>query len=117
MPRWLEVFGTYGPYPDFDSPAQYYLPTGDKSLVVSILSAGTFFGALLSYPIGDSLGRKFGLICGCCIFFVGIGIQLISHWGSFIAGRVIAGLGVGVISCLVPMFVPLPLLASFLDRR
>lgn len=104
MEPWLRTFGSYGPFPQFDSPPTYYLTTGDKSLVVSILSAGTFFGALTAYPVGDILGRKWGLIAACGIFCVGIGIQLVSKWGVFIAGRVIAGFGVGIISCLVPMY-------------
>jgi MFS family permease len=48
------------------------LPTGDQSLVVSILSAGTFFGALLAYPLGDFLGRRLGLIASCAVFCLGV---------------------------------------------
>lgn len=36
-------------YPDVTS--------SQKSLIVSILSAGTFFGALLSAPVADGIGR------------------------------------------------------------
>lgn len=49
---WLETFGTYGQRPN-NAGLGYYLPTSDESLVVSILSAGTFFGALAAYPIGE----------------------------------------------------------------
>lgn len=31
-------------------------------------------------------------------------LQLISNWSAFIVGRVVAGLGVGLISCLAPMY-------------
>ncbi|KJA21016.1 hypothetical protein HYPSUDRAFT_42600 [Hypholoma sublateritium FD-334 SS-4] len=98
MDDWLQTFGS------FDSTLGYYLPTKDKSLVVSILSAGTFFGALIAYPIGDRLGRKYGIVSGCVVFFLGIGLQLDTQWVTFVIGRVIAGLGVGIISCLVPMY-------------
>ncbi|KAF8328344.1 uncharacterized protein EI90DRAFT_3155738 [Cantharellus anzutake] len=87
MKDWLNVFGSYDP-----SIGQY-LKTNDKSLVVSILSAGTFFGALISFPLGDLIGRKYGLICSCVIFSVGVGLQLSTNWATFIAGRVVAGLG------------------------
>jgi len=60
---------------------------------VSILSAGTFTGALLSNPISDRLGRKWGLIFSCAIFSLGVGLQLDTHWASFIVGRVVAGAG------------------------
>lgn len=32
------------------------------------------------------------------------GMQLDTHWGAFVAGRVFAGVGVGAVSCLVPMY-------------
>ena len=42
MKPWLDVFGTFGQLPGNDpSAVGVYLPTADKSLVVSILSAGT----------------------------------------------------------------------------
>lgn len=60
---------------------------------MSILSAGTFFGALIAFPLGDKVGRKYGLVSSCAIFAVGVGMQLSTIWGVFVSGRVIAGLG------------------------
>lgn len=60
---------------------------------VSILSAGTFVGALISFPLGDLLGRKFGLVGACVIFCLGVGLQLDTNWATFVVGRVIAGVG------------------------
>ena len=83
----------------------YALASNDKSLVVSILSAGTFFGALLGYPAGDFLGRRWGLILACLIFSIGVAFQVgATGLPLFIVGRVVAGLGVGIISCIVPMY-------------
>ena len=50
----LKVFGTF----HLDLPANigvdnYLLQNNRKSLVVSILSAGTFVGTLLAFPMGD----------------------------------------------------------------
>jgi sugar porter (SP) family MFS transporter len=110
MPDWLATFGTHGELPGCvtpgaaDCPVGDYLETGDSSLVVSILSAGTFCGALLGYPLGDRLGRKYGLVAATAIFSLGVGLQLDTSFGAFVAGRVIAGLGVGIVSCLVPMY-------------
>ncbi|KAF9515075.1 hypothetical protein BS47DRAFT_1381619 [Hydnum rufescens UP504] len=98
MQDWLQTFGSYSPS------LNYYLATNNKSLVVSILSAGTFFGALLSFPLGDLVGRKWGLISSCIIFCLGVGLQLDTRWVTFVVGRVVAGLGVGAVSCLVPMY-------------
>jgi MFS transporter, SP family, sugar:H+ symporter len=93
---------------------------------VSILSAGTFVGALLAFPLGDKIGRKWGLVSACVIFCLGVGLQLDTSWSVFVVGRVIAGIGgkwknqsanvtfvrltrdlpfpVGAVSCLVPMY-------------
>lgn len=94
MEDWLCTFGT-----------NCAISTGQKSLVVSILSVGTFVGALLGAPIGDLLGRKWGIVLAALIFSVGVAMQTASTaLGLFIAGRLIAGGGVGIVSVLVPMY-------------
>ncbi|KAJ7735116.1 monosaccharide importer [Mycena maculata] len=103
MQDWLQTFGDYDPALNLGING-YYLKTSNKSLVVSILSAGTFFGALLAFPMGDMVGRKKGIVCSCVIFALGVGLQLDTKWSTFVVGRVIAGLGVGLVSCLVPMY-------------
>lgn len=71
------------------------------SLIVSILSAGTFFGALWAAPTGDFLGRRLGLIAACCVFNLGVILQTASTaLPMFIAGRFFAGFGVGMVSAL-----------------
>ncbi|KAG2336540.1 monosaccharide importer [Suillus weaverae] len=104
MPDWLTTFGVYDPTPANTTGFVYYLPTAHKSLVVSILSAGTFFGALLAFPMADMVGRKWGIIASCGVFSLGVGLQLDTHWATFVVGRVIAGFGVGLVSCLIPMY-------------
>jgi sugar porter (SP) family MFS transporter len=101
MKVWLEVFGT----PNANGEAGYSLTSSRESLVVSILSAGTFFGALLAAPMGDILGRKWGIVAACGVFSVGVAMQTGAHAiGLFVVGRVFAGLGVGMVSCLIPMY-------------
>jgi sugar porter (SP) family MFS transporter len=105
MGDWLKTFGTFNAnLPSGLGVNGYYIPTPQKSLVVSILSAGTFFGALFAFPMGDLVGRKWGIVASCVIFCLGVGLQLDTHWPTFIVGRVIAGIGVGLVSCLVPMY-------------
>ncbi|KAI1793556.1 MFS monosaccharide transporter [Ganoderma leucocontextum] len=104
MGDWLRTFGiqtddlkTY--------PSGYYLPSPRESLVVSILSAGTFFGALLGAPIADILGRRIGIIVSCLIFSLGVALQTAGgNLSTFVVGRVFAGAGVGLVSTLVPMY-------------
>lgn len=102
MPNWLCTFGTLD---STLSPPSCSITTAQESLVVSILSAGTFFGALLGGPVADRLGRKFGIIASCLVFCVGVAMQTAAtQWALFIVGRVVAGLGVGLISTLVPTY-------------
>ena len=72
---------------------------------VSILSAGTFFGALLSFPMGDMVGRKWGIVVSCMVLSLGVGLQLDTHWATFVIGRVIAGIGVVCIAQFVVLCV------------
>ncbi|RDI80355.1 hypothetical protein Vi05172_g9707 [Venturia inaequalis] len=79
---------------------------GQSSLIVSILSAGTFFGALTAAPVGDFLGRRWGLIFSSAIVFnLGVILQTAATAiPMFVAGRFFAGYGVGLISALIPLY-------------
>lgn len=48
--------------------AAFVIPTGHKTLIVSILSAGTFFGALMAGDLSDWYGRRTTVISGCVIY-------------------------------------------------
>ncbi|KAF8603792.1 MFS monosaccharide transporter [Ceratobasidium sp. AG-I] len=99
MPDWLQTFGHQ------TASGAYAIATKEESLIVSILSAGTFFGALLAAPMGDIMGRKWGLIAACLVFCIGVALQTAALGVPvFVVGRVFAGLGVGMVSCLVPMY-------------
>lgn len=50
----------------------------DKSLLTSILSLGTFLGAIISGDISEFIGRRPTIIMGCAIFCVGAVLQTAS---------------------------------------
>ena len=83
-----------------------YFSNVRSGLIVSLLSIGTLFGALIAAPIADKLGRKKSVVVWCAIFSVGIVVQIAStdKWYQIMMGRFVAGLGVGAISLLVPMY-------------
>lgn len=97
MDYWKEKFST--------TPDKTLTPSED-SLIVSILSAGTFFGALLAAPFADILGRRIGLLAAVGVVFnFGVILQTAStRQPLFIAGRFFAGLGVGLLSAMIPMY-------------
>ncbi|KAI4651561.1 hypothetical protein J4E85_011453 [Alternaria conjuncta] len=75
------------------------------SLIVSILSAGTFFGALTAAPTADFLGRRLGLVVSNIVFCVGVILQTVATAiPMFVAGRFFAGYGVGMISATIPLY-------------
>lgn len=80
----------------------------DQSLIVSILSCGTFFGALIAGDVSDWIGRKWTVIIGCLIYMVGVVIQMLTGIGAplgpIVAGRLIAGVGVGFESAIVILY-------------
>jgi sugar porter (SP) family MFS transporter len=84
------------------------LSSSHTSLIVSILSAGTFFGALIAGDVSDRIGRKWTVIMGCVIYLIGCVIQMITGLGDALAvivvGRLIAGVGVGFESAIVILY-------------
>lgn len=89
-----------------DTASQYTLSASRKSLIVSILSAGTFFGAIIAGDIADFTGRRTTIILGCIIFIGGVILQTASAagLGLLVAGRLIAGFGVGFVSAIIILY-------------
>ncbi|OCK90418.1 general substrate transporter [Cenococcum geophilum 1.58] len=88
-----------------DEKAYFTLPSWKKSLITSILSAGTFFGALIAGDLADFIGRRITIIAGCFIFIVGVILQTASSsLGLLVAGRLIAGFGVGFVSAIIILY-------------
>lgn len=96
--------------------------------IVSVLQAGCFFGALASFYVSDTYGRKWALIIAgtapqnmhfCflrltsnldVIFIIGSTVQTLCALGTtsltqLYIGRVIGGFGVGLISAVVPTYI------------
>lgn len=69
------------------------------------MPAGSLVGALGSSYLGDYFGRKVAIQIGGVIWIIGSIIQCASqNVGMLVAGRVIAGLCVGITSSLVPVY-------------
>ncbi|QIW96373.1 hypothetical protein AMS68_001891 [Peltaster fructicola] len=92
-------------YPPATPAADFVLSTPDISLITSIMSAGTFFGAILAGDLADFIGRRWTIILGCLIFMFGIILQVASSSiGLLAAGRFFSGWGVGFESAIVILF-------------
>lgn len=74
-------------------------------LVISILEIGAMVSSLLVARILDSYGRKRTILLGTFVFLIGGVLQTFApNLIVFGAGRVISGLGVGVLSTIVPLY-------------
>ncbi|KAG9664939.1 quinate permease, partial [Aureobasidium melanogenum] len=79
-----------------------------KANIVTVYQAGAFFGSLLAYASAYYLGRRKSLWIFVTVFMVGAGIMLAAKDGDLApiyAGRVLAGLGVGGSSMIVPIYI------------
>jgi MFS transporter, SP family, sugar:H+ symporter len=105
MPYFIHEFANL-PYPEAGASADYFIiPSWRQSLIVSILSAGTFIGAVVSGDLADYLGRRTTILMGCGVFSVGVVLQVASSaYSLLIAGRLIAGLGVGFVSAIIILY-------------
>jgi sugar porter (SP) family MFS transporter len=73
--------------------------------VVALFTAGAFFGAGFAGPVGDRLGRRWTIMMGALIFILGGGLQTGARNLAFLeSGRFFAGLGVGFLTMIVPLY-------------
>lgn len=92
-----------------EGPLKKALSSPHQSLIVSILSCGTFFGALAAGDVAERIGRKWTVITGCVIYMIGVIVQMITGPGvdslaAIVCGRIIAGIGVGFESAIVILY-------------
>jgi len=74
-------------------------------IVVSFFTGGAFCGAGLAGPTGDRLGRRWTIVIGCIIYLLGGGLQTGAQNLNYLwAGRWLAGLGVGFLVMIIPMY-------------
>ncbi|MCJ1357417.1 MAG: hypothetical protein MMC33_007413 [Icmadophila ericetorum] len=93
------------PPPPATKSTDFTLPSWQKSLITSILSAGTFFGALMGGDLADFFGRRTTIILGCGVFIIGVILQTASAGlGLLVAGRLIAGFGIGFVSAIIILY-------------
>lgn len=73
--------------------------------MVAILEVGAFASSLVVGRVGDIIGRRKTILYGSMIFVVGGALQTFStSMGMLILGRIIAGVGVGALSTIVPVY-------------
>ncbi|KAI1777020.1 high-affinity glucose transporter [Hypoxylon cercidicola] len=94
------VIGTNAYKRYFDYPVSYH-----QGGITASMPAGSFVGSLASSFIADSLSRRVALQIACVLWIIGSVIQCAAQNVAMLcAGRVIAGLCVGIASTIVPIY-------------
>lgn len=77
-----------------------------SSLAVSLQNLGAFVSCFLIFPLTRKYGRKPAIIGSAILFCLGALMQTINHHSLavFYIFRVVAGLGLGASSVIVPMY-------------
>lgn len=80
---------------------QFNLSDFQQGILVSI----TLFGAMIGSLIGGMLhDRRYGLMLTGVVFIAGILLSTVSHFYLLLLGRTITGIGVGIASMIVPVY-------------
>lgn len=83
----------------------FYLTQWQQGIFASSILLGALVGSSSSGILADRLGRKGAQQCSAIIFIIGGIILLFTDtFHLFVFGRFIQGLGVGIVSMVVPMY-------------
>lgn len=94
------VLGTQAYKNYFNNPKSY-----TQGAITASMPAGSLVGSLASSFIADRFSRKVALQFSCILWVIGAIIQCAAqNRGMLCAGRVIAGLCVGIASSIVPVY-------------
>lgn len=101
MKNFIESFG------DNQSTGGKLLSDTKTGLILSLFNIGCIFGSLVLAKLGDTHGRRIGIIVSSIIYICGCTIQVtsVSKWYQFMIGRIVAGSAVGACTVLCPMII------------
>ncbi|KAH9984185.1 general substrate transporter [Xylariaceae sp. FL0662B] len=80
--------------------------SGEEGLITAIFYAGQFVGfAFVAGPMNNKLGRRWAGFTGVVILCLGAVLQVAAyHLAMMVIGRIIAGIGTGIVSTSVPLY-------------
>ncbi|CAE6424644.1 unnamed protein product [Rhizoctonia solani] len=93
--------------PNFKKFHEYFNEPNHELLgaVVSTFAGGCFFGAMAAGWLADRIGRKRTIQAGSLVAILGCSLQTGAQNISYLmAGRVVAGLAIGCLSMIVPLY-------------
>jgi MFS family permease len=77
----------------------------EQGAVVSIMPLGAMGGGLIAGPVADALGRRRTLLVDAVVLMAGTALTVVAGGLALVlAGRAIVGIGVGIASSTVPLY-------------
>lgn len=75
--------------------------------IASVFQLGAMAGAFVTFPIAEKVGRRRAVFFACIVFMLGASLMTGAHgvMGMMIAGRVLAGFGIGSATLTVPVYI------------
>ncbi|EGN99929.1 hypothetical protein SERLA73DRAFT_122035 [Serpula lacrymans var. lacrymans S7.3] len=93
----IESFGAAFP--------QIYMDASLKGWYVSTLLLAAWLGSLINGPLCDKIGRRRNIMCNVVVFLLGSALQTGATSSNYLfGGRAVAGLAVGALTHVVPMY-------------
>lgn len=84
---------------------QRSISTTQRSLFSSMIQVGELAGSIVAASIGNRRARRDGLVLSCVFVCIGSATQSCStNSAVFIVGRTLLGVGIGIISNVVPLY-------------
>lgn len=83
------------------------IPMSDmqSSFLVSSVLGGGAIATLIAGPLADLYGRRFMIILSACIFLAGIILlSFAQYYFEILTGRLIQGVGIGIITVTIPLY-------------
>jgi len=81
------------------------MSANDASLIVSAVLGGGSLATLCSGPFADRYGRRFSINVSGIVFIIGtLLLVFASSFAEVMAGRLVQGVGVGIITIVVPLY-------------
>ena len=77
-----------------------------KGLLTAMIELGAFIGAMNQGWIADKISRKYSIVVAVTIFTIGSILQTASiDYAMLIIGRLIGGVGIGMLSMVAPLYI------------
>ncbi|KAJ5249143.1 hypothetical protein N7468_000594 [Penicillium chermesinum] len=105
LPSFIKYFPDINPDDPLiaNDPAEKSQRSLNQGISVASYNLGCFIGAILTIFIGNPLGRRHTIFCGCTIMATGALLQCTAfHLPHFIVGRIVTGIGNGMNTSTVP---------------